>query len=75
MAEWGFKWWRCFEDGIPKGAIHRQYNDAWMELHRLQPFSNSYAGKYGGWKIEEVTEDGELVTETETETDIKEVQT
>jgi hypothetical protein len=50
------------------------YSDAWMELHRLQPFSVYYATKFGEWAIEEVTKDGELVTETETETDIKEVQ-
>jgi hypothetical protein len=41
-----------------------RYSDAWMEMHRLQPFSVSHATQYERWSIEEVTKDGEIVTET-----------
>jgi hypothetical protein len=65
MAEWGYKRWQCHRDGEPKGAIHRQYSHAWMEMHQLQGQSVAWACKFEGWSIEEVTKDGEIVTETE----------
>lgn len=55
-------WFQCHHDGLAHGAHHDSFDGAWIELHVLQGQSASYAYKYGGWKIEEVTEDGTIVT-------------
>ena len=57
--------YRCHHDGLGHGAWHDRYQDAWMEMHRLQPQSVAWAFKWEGWSIEEVTEDGTIVTKTE----------
>ena len=43
--------YQCWQDGVPKGAMHRKFDDAWMQLLDLQPFSTSWAFKHGGWRI------------------------
>lgn len=60
-------WYRCHHDGLGHGAMHDSYDRAWIELHKLQPQSASWAFTEEGWSIERVLADGTIVTETDNE--------
>lgn len=42
-----------YKDGKLKKTVKTE-NEAFMKLHKLQPFSVSHATRYEGWKIKKI---------------------